>query len=200
MGISRDSFHKRKASGGRCAQQRDKRKFEMGRPASNTRIGKKRVRPIRTRGGNQKSRALRLDRGNFSWGSEGATRVARISEVVYNASNNELVRTNTLVKGAIVAIDAAPFRQYYGQNYGNSTIAPVKDEVVGKRRAKILEVRNRKHKLDPKLAELLTQGKLLACIASRPGQVGRADGYILEGKELDFVSKKLAVKTSKKKA
>jgi ribosomal protein S8E len=32
---------------------------------------------------------------------------------VYNASNNELVRTNTLVKGAIIQIDAAPFRQWY---------------------------------------------------------------------------------------
>jgi small subunit ribosomal protein S8e len=32
---------------------------------------------------------------------------------VYNASNNELVRTNTLVKGAIIQVDAAPFRQWY---------------------------------------------------------------------------------------
>jgi ribosomal protein S8E len=32
---------------------------------------------------------------------------------VYNASNNELVRTNTLVKSAIIQVDAAPFRQWY---------------------------------------------------------------------------------------
>ena len=32
---------------------------------------------------------------------------------VYNASNNELVRTNTLVKSAIIQIDATPFRQWY---------------------------------------------------------------------------------------
>ena len=32
---------------------------------------------------------------------------------VYNASNNELVRTNTLVKGAIIQIDATPFRVWY---------------------------------------------------------------------------------------
>ena len=30
-------------------------------------------------------------------------------------------------------------------------------------------------------------GRLLACIASRPGQCGRADGYVLEG-EVGFVS------------
>ena len=32
---------------------------------------------------------------------------------VYNASNNELVRTNTLVKSAIIQVDATPFRQWY---------------------------------------------------------------------------------------
>jgi ribosomal protein S8E len=31
----------------------------------------------------------------------------------YNASNNELLRTQTLVKSAIVDIDATPFRQWY---------------------------------------------------------------------------------------
>jgi small subunit ribosomal protein S8e len=35
---------------------------------------------------------------------------------------------------------------------------------------------------------------LLACISSRPGQSGRLDGYILEGKELDFYVKKLSAK------
>jgi small subunit ribosomal protein S8e len=37
---------------------------------------------------------------------------------VYNASNNELVRTKTLVKNAIVVIDGAPFRQWYEAHYG----------------------------------------------------------------------------------
>lgn len=37
---------------------------------------------------------------------------------VYNASNNELVRTNTLVKSAIVQVDATPFRQWYEQHVG----------------------------------------------------------------------------------
>ena len=36
-----------------------------------------------------------------------------MSGQVYNASNNELVRTNTLVKGAIIQVDATPFRQWY---------------------------------------------------------------------------------------
>jgi ribosomal protein S8E len=39
--------------------------------------------------------------------------LTRVIMQVYNASNNELVRTNTLVKSAIIQIDATPFRQWY---------------------------------------------------------------------------------------
>jgi len=95
-----------------------------------TKIGGKRIRTVRCRGGNKKFRALRLDTGNFSWGSEVCTRKTRILDVVYNASNNELVRTKTLVKNAIVQIDATPFRQWYEAHYG---------VVVGKKRKKETE-------------------------------------------------------------
>ena len=36
-----------------------------------------------------------------------------------------------------------------------------------------------------------------ACVASRPGQSGRCDGYILEGKELEFYQRKLKSKKAK---
>ena len=106
MGISRDSQHKRRLTGGKKPKHHMKRKFEMGRQMAMTKIGAKRTREVRCRGGNMKYRALRLDTGNFSWGSEVCTRKTRVLDVVYNASNNELVRTKTLVKGAIVQIDA----------------------------------------------------------------------------------------------
>jgi small subunit ribosomal protein S8e len=89
----------------------------LGRQAANTKLGPKRVHEVRVRGGNKKYRALRLDAGNFSWGSENCTRKTRVLTVVYNASNNELVRTGTLVKNAIVQIDATPFRQWYEAHY-----------------------------------------------------------------------------------
>merc|ERR1712093_650277 len=83
-----------------------------------TKIGAKRIHPVRCRGGNMKFRGIRLDTGNFSWGSEVCTRKTRILDVVYNASNNELVRTKTLVKNAIVQVDATPYRQWYETHYG----------------------------------------------------------------------------------
>ena len=36
-----------------------------------------------------------------------------------------------------------------------------------------------------------------ACLSSRSGQVGRADGYILEGKELEFYLRKIKAKKGK---
>merc|ERR1712115_532832 len=101
------------------APNAQKKKVEMGRPSSNTKlvVGPKRVHMVRTMGGNKKFRALRLDHGNFSWGTEGIAKNTRIVDVVYNATSNEMVRTKTIVKGAVVVVDAAPFRQYYESHY-----------------------------------------------------------------------------------
>ena len=47
-------------------------------------------------------------------------------------------------------------------------------------------------KIDTLLESQFSAGRLYACIASRPGQSGRADGYILEGKELEVGYRKLS--------
>jgi ribosomal protein eS8 len=68
------------------------RRYEMGRQTANTKLSSNvSVRRVRVRGGNFKFRALRLDSGNFSWGSQAVTRKTRVLDVVYNSSNNELV-------------------------------------------------------------------------------------------------------------
>ncbi|EGV98707.1 40S ribosomal protein S8 [Cricetulus griseus] len=110
MGISLDNWHKRRKTGGKRKPYHEKRKCELGRPAANTKIGPRRIHAVRVRGGNKKYRALRLDAGNFSWGSECCTCKTRIINVVYNSSNDELVRTKALVKNCIVLIDSTPYR------------------------------------------------------------------------------------------
>jgi ribosomal protein eS8 len=82
IGISRSSRHKRSASGAQRAHYRKKRKFELGRQSANTKVGAKRIHTVRVRGGNHKYRALRLESGNFAWGSEHVTRKTRIISVV----------------------------------------------------------------------------------------------------------------------
>lgn len=42
-------------------------------------------------------------------------------------------------------------------------------------------------KIDPLLETQFAAGRLYAAISSRPGQSGRADGYVLEGKELEVL-------------
>ena len=205
MGISRENRHKHRLTGGRRNIHQKKRKYEMGRPSAMTKIGTKRVQPIRVRGGNMKFRALRLETGNFSWGSEVCTRRARVLDVVYNASNNELVRTKTLVKNAIIQVDATPFRQWYDQHYGITLGSGDKKnkeeakEVVAKSKKtqKKYAGRNKARVLDPRLAEQFAAGRLYASISSRPGQSGRCDGYVLEGKELEFYLKKIQKKKGK---
>jgi ribosomal protein S8E len=108
-GITRESVHKRRATSGKQKEWRKKRKFQIGRPPAMTHLGGKRIHPVRCRGGLIKHRALRLEGGNFSWGTEGlpfcacfsflnlfvmhltvsvSTKPTRIINVVYNASNN----------------------------------------------------------------------------------------------------------------
>ncbi len=58
-------------------------------------------------------------------------RKTRIVDVVYNASNNELVRTKTLVKNCIVQIDAAPFRQWFEAHYAVPIVKKSAKQVKG---------------------------------------------------------------------
>merc|ERR1719377_451295 len=101
-----------------------------------------------------KYRALRIDNGTYSWGSENCTRKVRILDVVYNASNNELVRTKTLVKNAIVQVDAQPFRQWYLKHFGVE-VGKKSRHVIAK-----LAARAQRQKLDPALDEQFVGGRL----------------------------------------
>ena len=96
-------------------------------------------------------------------------------------------------------IDAAPFRQWYEAHYGlalgrkkNTAEA---DDVATKQRSnhvtRKLESRKKDAHVEQGLLDQFGSGKILACLASRPGQSGRADGYILEGRELEFYQRKL---------
>ena len=212
MGIARDSRHKRRHTGGKRKSILKSRKYELGRQAANTKIGAKRIHLVRCRGGNLKYRAMRLETGNFSWGSEVISRKTRILDVVYNASNNEMVRTKTLVKNAIVQIDAAPFRAWYKSHFG--IVLGKKKSAKGKGKGKgeeeevkksgrvLRKLAKRRKQLEGNgltkaLNDQFMGGRLLAAISSRPGQCGRADGYVLEGPELAFYQRKMKAKKGK---
>lgn len=126
-------------------------------------------------------------------------------DVTYNASNNELVRTKTLVKGAIVVIDAHPFKSWYEAHYGvkmglKKSSGDQREQPsieLAEKSAKVqkkLKTRQTGRTLEDALDAQFASGRILAKITSRPGQTGRCDGYILEGKELAFYQKQMAKK------
>ena len=91
-------------------------------------------------------------------------------------------------------VDAAPFRQWFEAHYGTSLgrrrqkkedaeEAVKKSKSVEKKQAERVKATA---KVDPGLERQFEAGRLYAVIASRPGQSGRCDGYILEGEELSF--------------
>uniref|UniRef100_A0A8C3SRI9 40S ribosomal protein S8 n=1 Tax=Chelydra serpentina TaxID=8475 RepID=A0A8C3SRI9_CHESE len=197
MGISRDNWHKCRKTGGKRKPCHKKRKYELGRSPANTTIGPRRIHTVRVRGGNKKYRALRLDAGNFSWGSECCTRKTRINYVVYNASNNELVRTKTLVKNRIVLIDSTPYRQWDEAHHAlplrrkkGAKLTPGEEEILNKKRSKKIQKTYDEPKKYAKISSILEE-------QFQPGQCARADSYILEGKELEFYLRTIKARKGK---
>jgi len=211
MGISRDGRHKRRATGGRMPCHQKKRQFECGKPAANTKLAAKRIRLVRKRGGDFKHRALRLNMGNFMWQSEGVTKKSKIVNVVYNPVSNELVRTNTLTKGTIVFIDATPFTQYVQGHYFAKWDTTKDDKVdwaweskaensdfkldkTKKDVAATAKFRRINTTIESAIQNSMNKGSIMCRITSRPGQMGRCDGLILEGKELEFYTRHMKKK------
>ena len=106
-----------------------------------------------------------------------------IIDVVYNASNNELVRTKTLVKSAIIQIDATRFRQWYEAHYAlplgrkkGVKLTDTEEAILNKKRSKKTQKKYDERKKIAKVENLLEEqfstGRLLAAVSSRPGQCG----------------------------
>lgn len=85
--------------------------------------------------------------------SLGCTRKTRIIDTAYNASNNELVRTKTLVKGAIILIDAVPFRQWYESHYALPLGRKKNQKLTEEEEARINGQEKRSKKTQRKYAE-----------------------------------------------
>merc|ERR1719481_1129882 len=66
-----------------------------------------------------------------------------------------------------------------------------------KKTARKYAERQKTGEVDKALVDQFQTGRVLAAISSRPGQCGRSDGYILEGKELEFYLRKIKSKKGK---
>jgi len=93
----------KKETGAAYNKDRKKRKSELGRPASLTKIGENKAKKIRTIGGNLKNRALQYSKIIIMDGKKKVA--AKVIRVVENASNRHYVRMNVMTKGAIIETD-----------------------------------------------------------------------------------------------
>lgn len=92
----------RKPTGGRYVRNRGKKKSELGKDPAETKIGDKKLRKIRTRGGNEKLRLATEDKINVVNPSSNKSETLEILNVIENEANPNYVRRNIITKGAIV--------------------------------------------------------------------------------------------------
>lgn len=96
----------RKSTGGRYIENRGKRKAGLGREPSNTRLDEKRLRIIRTRGGNEKLRLASENKINLFNPENNTAETVEIITVLENSADPNYVRRNIITKGAIVETSA----------------------------------------------------------------------------------------------
>ena len=93
---------KRKVTGGRYIAARGKRRYELGRSPTLTRVEKKEMKTIRGLGGNLKQSLLRTNIANlFDPKTKKYTQV-EIKNVADNPANRNFIRRNILTKGTII--------------------------------------------------------------------------------------------------
>jgi len=101
-------YSKRKPSGGKRHKARGKRKRELGRYPIETKVGPRKIKKVRVRGGNYK---LKLARDEYINVSDGAvTKHVKILEVVHNPSNKDMDRRKIVTKGTIVRTELGNVR------------------------------------------------------------------------------------------
>ncbi|PAV79687.1 hypothetical protein WR25_08619 [Diploscapter pachys] len=98
--------------------------------------------------------------------------------------------------------------QWYEAHYAlplarkkNTKLSEEDNAIINKKRSRKVQKkyteRQKTAQVDALLIEQFQAGRLLARIASRPGQTGKADGYVLEGRELEFYLRKIRAKKAK---
>lgn len=96
----------RKPSGGRSKLNKNKRKSELGKGAAETKIGDRKVKKVRTKGGNDKIRLTNDNKINVVDPKTNKIEIAEILSVVENSANTHFVRRNIITKGAVVETTA----------------------------------------------------------------------------------------------
>lgn len=92
----------RKPTGGRYKDYRKKKKHELGRRPTLTKLGEKKLRQKRVMGGSFKQRLLQAETANVFDPKEKKHFKLKIEAVVDNPANKHFVRRSIITKGTII--------------------------------------------------------------------------------------------------
>lgn len=96
----------RKKTGGKVNLGRGKKKYDRGSNPIMCKIGKEKISSIRTKGGNEKRRAMSLHTANVYDPSTKKSKKVKITGVVSNPANPHFVRRGIITKGATIQTEA----------------------------------------------------------------------------------------------
>lgn len=99
MAISQ-SRPRRKPSGALYRPYRKKKEYELGREATLTKLGKRKIKDLRIIGGNYKYSLLSDEYVNVF--NKGKCQKAKINNVIETPANRHYVRRNIITKGTVV--------------------------------------------------------------------------------------------------
>lgn len=102
MSVWHGDSHKKKLSGGRKRAYRKKRRFERGSFPTETILGERKLKIVRGRGGNLKTRIFSEKQVTISDPSTGKAEKTEILRVVRNPANVDYDRRGVITKGTII--------------------------------------------------------------------------------------------------
>ena len=95
---------KKKPSGGRYKRSRSKRKYEIGRAPTHSKISEKqKTKTIRTKGGGKKTKVFEVKFANVLNQKDKTYSKVEIQSVVECPANRQFIRRNIIVKGSIIS-------------------------------------------------------------------------------------------------
>jgi len=102
LSVWHGNSHKKKLSGGRKRAHRKKRRFERGSFPTETKLGERKPKIVRRRGGNLKAQVFSEKLVSISDLSTGKTEKTEILRVVRNPANVDYDRRGVITKGTII--------------------------------------------------------------------------------------------------
>jgi len=100
----------KKPTGARYVASRGKRQYETGRLPTMTKLGERKVREVRNRGGSSKTIMIAADTINLLDPKTKKCVKAKVKNVIENPANRHFVRRNIMTKGTIVETDKGKAR------------------------------------------------------------------------------------------